>query len=129
MLRHASRIHETDVQIIHGYVHRNGRILAKEGKTDLFNCGKEFVKEFVRAQMVEAKWINEGHIPTTEEHDSVVFITGGANLLTTTCYLGMSDKVTKDAVEWAVSEPPLFRCSGIHGRRLNDLVSHEVHAP
>ncbi|GKF21909.1 amorpha-4,11-diene synthase, partial [Tanacetum coccineum] len=79
-------------------------VLAKEGKTDLFNCGKEFVKEFVRAQMVEAKWINEGHIPTTEEHDSVVFITGGANLLTTTCYLGMSDKVTKDAVEWAVSE-------------------------
>nr|BAW34956.1 koidzumiol synthase [Artemisia absinthium]BAW34957.1 koidzumiol synthase [Artemisia absinthium] len=99
--------------------------LAKEGRTDLFNCGKEFMKEIVRALMVEAKWVNEGHIPTTEEHDSVAFITGGANLLSTTCYLGMSDIFTKEAVEWAVSEPPLFRYSGILGRRLNDLVSHK----
>nr|BBG75037.1 4-amorphen-11-ol synthase [Artemisia maritima] len=101
-------------------------ILAKEGKTDIFNCAKESVKEFVRALMVEATWLNEGHIPTPEEHDSILFITGGANLLTTTSYLGMSDIVTKEAVEWVVSVPPLFRYSGILGRRLNDITGHQV---
>nr|4GAX_A Chain A, Amorpha-4,11-diene synthase [Artemisia annua] len=100
-------------------------ILAKEGKTNIFNCGKEFVKDFVRNLMVEAQWANEGHIPTTEELDSVAVITGGANLLTTTCYLGMSDIVTKEAFEWAVSEPPLLRYKGILGRRLNDLAGHK----
>ncbi|GJY36040.1 amorpha-4,11-diene synthase [Tanacetum coccineum] len=83
------------------------------------------MKEWVRALMVEAKRVNEGHIPTTEGHDSVASITGGANLLPTTCYLGMSDIVTKEAVEWVVFEPPLFRYSGILGRRLNDVMSHK----
>nr|WIM34770.1 alpha-bisabolol synthase [Chrysanthemum indicum] len=100
-------------------------ILAKEGKTDIFNCGKEFVKDFVRVLMVEAQWLNEGHIPTIEELDSIAVNLGGANLLTTTCYLGMSDIVTKKALEWAVSEPPLLRYAGILGRRLNDLAGHK----
>nr|WBW04231.1 TPS [Ficus pyriformis]WBW04343.1 terpene synthase [Ficus semicordata] len=100
-------------------------ILAKEGKTDIFNCGKEFVKDFVRVLMVEAQWLNEGYIPTTEELDSIAVNLGGANLLTTTCYLGMSDIVTKKALEWAVSEPPLLRYAGILGRRLNDLAGHK----
>ncbi|GJU85302.1 amorpha-4,11-diene synthase [Tanacetum coccineum] len=82
-------------------------------------------KEWVRALVVETKWVNEGHIPTTEEHDSVASITGGANLLPITCYLGKSDIVTKEAVEWVVFEPPIFRYSGILGRRLNDVVSHK----
>ncbi|GKE58091.1 amorpha-4,11-diene synthase [Tanacetum coccineum] len=103
--------------------------LANEGKIDVFNCGKESMKDIVRWYLVEAKWVNEGHIPTTEEHDSVGFITGGCNVMPTTCYLGMSDIVTKEAVEWAVSEPPIFRYSAILGRRLNDLVGHKVRTP
>ncbi|GKC91294.1 amorpha-4,11-diene synthase [Tanacetum coccineum] len=75
--------------------------------------------------MVEVKWVNEGHIPTTEEYDSVASITGGANLLPTTCYLSMRDIVTKEAVEWVISEPPLLRYSCILGRCLNDVVSHK----
>lgn len=85
------------------------------------------VKDFVRVLMVEAQWLNEGHIPTTEELDSIAVNLGGANLLTTTCFLGMSDIVTKEAVEWAVSEPLLLRYKGILGRRLNDLAGHKVH--
>ncbi|GJY70722.1 amorpha-4,11-diene synthase [Tanacetum coccineum] len=99
--------------------------LANEGKTDVFNCGKESMKDIVRWYLVEAKWVNEGHIPTTEEHDSVGFITGGSNVMPTNRYLGMSDIVTKEAVEWAISEPPIFRCSAMLGRRLNALVGHK----
>ncbi|GJX19465.1 amorpha-4,11-diene synthase [Tanacetum coccineum] len=83
------------------------------------------MKEWVRALIVEGKWVDEGHIPTTEEHDTVASIIGGANLLPTNCYLGMSDIFTKEAVEWVVFEPPLFRYSCILGRRLNDVVSHK----
>ncbi|GJV97582.1 beta-caryophyllene synthase [Tanacetum coccineum] len=60
-------------------------IMAKEEKTHLFNGAKEFMKEFIRGYMLEAKWVNEGHTPTAEEHGSIAFVTGGGSLMITSC--------------------------------------------
>ncbi|KAI3810238.1 hypothetical protein L1987_19849 [Smallanthus sonchifolius] len=100
-------------------------ILEKEGKTDLFNCAKEFMKMFIRGYMMEAKWLNEGYIPTTEEHASVAFVTGGGSILITSCFLGMAEIVTNKSIKWALTEPPLFKASSKIGRLLNDIAGHK----
>nr|XP_043618198.1 beta-caryophyllene synthase-like [Erigeron canadensis] len=95
-----------------------------EGKEDLINCAKEFTKDLIRCYMMEAKWVNEGYMPTPEEHAQVAFTTAGGNVVVTSCLLGMGDVVTKEAIEWALTEPPLFKCASIITRHLNDIVGH-----
>ncbi|KAI3810236.1 hypothetical protein L1987_19847 [Smallanthus sonchifolius] len=100
-------------------------ILGKEGKTDLFNCAKEFMKTFIRGYMMEAKWLNEGYIPTTEEHATVAYVTGGGSMLITSCFLCMAEIVTDKSIKWALTEPPLFKASSKIGRLLNDMAGHK----
>ncbi|KAJ0733905.1 putative (-)-beta-caryophyllene synthase [Helianthus annuus] len=102
-------------------------ILEKEEKTDLFNCAKEFMKMFIKGYMMEAKWLHEGYIPTTEEHASVAYVTGGGSILITSCFLGMADIVTDRSIKWALTEPPLFKASSKIGRLLNDIAGHKVY--
>nr|ACN67535.1 beta-caryophyllene synthase [Mikania micrantha] len=98
-------------------------IMEKEQLTPLFNCSKEFMIETVKAYMVEAKWVYEGHIPTKDEHTSIAFATGGGPLLMSSCYLGMGDIITNDSINWVISEPPLLKATNMIGRLLNDIVS------
>lgn len=76
--------------------------------------------------MMEAKWVNDGYIPSKEEHSSVTFVTGGGSVLATSCFLGLGDIVTNEAITWASTEPPLFRDSSIIGRLINDIAGHKV---
>ncbi|KAK9065727.1 hypothetical protein SSX86_015128 [Deinandra increscens subsp. villosa] len=97
-------------------------IMAKEELTPLFNRSKEFLKP---SYMVEAKWVNEGHIPTIDEHASIAFATGGGSLMISSCYLGMGDLITSESIKWAISEPPLFKATSAIGRLLNDIVCYK----
>ncbi|KAD6119267.1 hypothetical protein E3N88_10538 [Mikania micrantha] len=56
--------------------------MAKEGKAHHVNYAKEAMKEMIRNFMTEAKWRNEGYIPTVEEHQSVSFMSCGYKMLT-----------------------------------------------
>lgn len=76
--------------------------------------------------MVEAKWVHEGHIPTTDEHASIAFVTGAGGMMIGTCYVGMGDIITNDTIKWIASDPPLFKASGAFGRLHNDIVSYKV---
>nr|UNI81648.1 terpene synthase 5 [Stevia rebaudiana] len=109
-------------------------IMEMQEITPLFNCSKEFMIEAVKAYMVEANWVNEGHIPTIDEHTTIAFATGGGDLLISSCYLGMGDIITNNAINWAITNPPLFKASSVIGRLLNDIVSYKkeqerVHFP
>ncbi|MFS7911702.1 putative (-)-beta-caryophyllene synthase [Helianthus anomalus] len=94
-------------------------IMEKEEITPLFYRSKEFMIEFIKGYMIEAKWGKEGHIPTTDEHASIAFVTGGS------CYLGMGEIITNEAIKWAVTEPPLFKACSAIGRLLNDIASYK----
>ncbi|KAI3762859.1 hypothetical protein L1987_53301 [Smallanthus sonchifolius] len=100
-------------------------IMEIEEITPLFNSSKEFMIDIVKAYMVEAKWVNEGHIPKPDEHEAIAFATGGGGLLISSCYLGMGDIITNDSIKWAIIEPPLFKASSAIGRLLNDIVSYK----
>ncbi|KAJ0785944.1 putative (-)-beta-caryophyllene synthase [Helianthus annuus] len=100
-------------------------IMEKEEITPLFNRSKEFIIECIKGYMIEAKWVKEGHIPTTDEHASIAFVTGGGGLMISSCYLGMGEIITNEAMKWAVTEPPLFRACSAIGRLLNDIAGYK----
>ena len=85
------------------------------------------MKEFIRSYMMEAKWANEGYVPTAEEHMSVSIVTGGYFMLATTCFVGMGDIVTDEAFEWAQTKPPIVKASSVIARLMDDIHSQKVH--
>ena len=85
------------------------------------------MKEFIRSYMMEAKWANEGYVPTIEEHMSVAFISSGYSVLATTCFVGMGDIVTNNSFKWALSKPPLVRASCQIARLMDDIFSQKVY--
>ena len=77
---------------------------------------------------MEAKWLNEGYKLTIEEHASIAFSSGGGDVLVVSCFLGMGDVVTNEAIKWALTNPPLFKDASIIGRLINDIAGHKVHS-
>ncbi|KAL4558359.1 hypothetical protein LXL04_036558 [Taraxacum kok-saghyz] len=100
-------------------------IMACEGKSHHLNFAKESMKEFIRSYMMEAKWANEGYVPTIEEHMSVAFISSGYSMLATTCFVGMGDIVTDDSFKWALSKPLLVKASCQIARLMDDIFSQK----
>ncbi|KAJ4718968.1 Terpene synthase [Melia azedarach] len=74
---------------------------------------------------VEAKWFNEGYVPTIEEYMEVALISGGYLLLATISFVGMDDVATKESFEWISSNPKIVRASSVICRLMDDIVSHK----
>ncbi|KAJ0578285.1 putative (-)-beta-caryophyllene synthase [Helianthus annuus] len=100
-------------------------IMGKEGKAHHLSYAKESMKELVRSYMTEAKWANEGYVPTTEEHMSVSYVSSGIGMLITTSFVGMGDMVTDESFEWALSKPSLIRAPCVIARLMNDFFSQK----
>nr|BAN81914.1 beta-caryophyllene synthase [Artemisia absinthium] len=100
-------------------------IMGKEGKAHHLSYAKESMKEFIRSYMMEAKWANEGYVPTAEEHMSVAFVSSGYSMLATTCFVGMGDIVTDEAFEWALTKPPIVKASCAIARLMDDIHSQK----
>ncbi|KAI3735798.1 hypothetical protein L6452_15313 [Arctium lappa] len=100
-------------------------IMANEGKSYHVNYMKECMIEYVTSYMIEAKWRNEGYIPTMEEHISVSFITCGYKLLATASFVGMGDIITEKSFKWLCSNPPLLKASCAICRFQDDIVTHK----
>nr|AYV65216.1 (-)-amorpha-4,7(11)-diene synthase [Ageratina adenophora] len=100
-------------------------IVEKEKLTPLFNCAKAYMKQFVRAYMVEAKCLHEGRIPTVDEHRSIAYKTGTCGFMMSACYLGMGDIITNESINWISGEPPIFIAASKIGRLLNDIAGYK----
>nr|GEZ00654.1 germacrene D synthase [Tanacetum cinerariifolium] len=83
------------------------------------------MKEFVRSQMTEAKWKNDGYVPTVDEHKSVAFISCGYKMLPIYSFVGMDDTITDDPFKWVLTNPPLIRATCAICRFMDDIVGHE----
>ncbi|KAI3682833.1 hypothetical protein L1987_83136 [Smallanthus sonchifolius] len=100
-------------------------IMASEGKAYQVDYAKESMKELSRNYMIEAKWINEGYVPTLEEHESVSFVTAGYKMLTPSSFIGMGEMVTEEAFKWVLSFPPLVKGASIISRIMDDIIGHK----
>lgn len=100
-------------------------LLTNEGKAYQLTYVKEGMIEYMRSYMTEAKWRNEGYVPTIEEHVSVAFISCGYKFLLTTSLVGMDDAITDDTFKWVSIYPPLVKASCAVCRFMDDIVSHK----
>ncbi|XP_043701580.1 (-)-germacrene D synthase-like [Telopea speciosissima] len=100
--------------------------LRKEGQSYRVNFAIEAMKRLVRAYFIEAKWFNEGCIPTFDEYMGIALTSSAYGMLTVTSFLGMGDIETKEALDWAIDDPKLVRASSLIGRLINDILSHKM---
>nr|WHU05671.1 terpene synthase TPS8 [Freesia caryophyllacea] len=96
--------------------------LIKNERDQLKPYVAEMMKYIIDGFIQEAKWLNEGYIPTMEEYLANGLKTGGQTTLNGFSLLFMSeDKVTKDTLEWVLSMPNILKASTLIGRLLNDI--------
>ncbi|KAL0291934.1 UNVERIFIED_CONTAM: Gamma-cadinene synthase [Sesamum calycinum] len=77
-----------------------------------------------RAYNQELKWIMEREMPTFEEYIKNSVITSCIYVMFTALIPGMKS-VTKETVDWLLSEPNIVISTARMGRHLEDLGSHE----
>ncbi|PWA58326.1 germacrene D synthase [Artemisia annua] len=99
--------------------------MEKEGKAYQLNYAKETMKEFIRYQMMEAKWKNDGYIPTVEEHKSVAFLSCGYKMLVTAALVRTGDIITEESFKWIDTFPPVVKASSAVCRIMDDIVGHK----
>ncbi|XP_043701581.1 (-)-germacrene D synthase-like [Telopea speciosissima] len=99
-----------------------------DGQSYRLNYAIKAMKKQVRAYFIEAKWFNEGYIPTFEEYMGTALTSSGYPMLTVTSFvLGMGDIiVTKEAEDWVIDDPKLVRASALISRLMDDIVSHKM---
>ncbi|KAJ4718940.1 Sesquiterpene synthase [Melia azedarach] len=99
--------------------------LAKQGRSYCLRYVKEKMQELVAMDFVEAKWFNEGYVPTIEEYMEVALISVCNLMLATISFVGMGDIATKESFEWISSNPKIVRASSVICRLMDDIVSHK----
>ena len=80
----------------------------------------------IRAYFQEAKWFHQQYTPTMEEYLPLALVTSGYVMLSTTCFVGMGNIVTRDSFEWVFSDPKMVKASAVLSRLMDDIVSHKV---
>ncbi|XP_031285453.1 (-)-germacrene D synthase-like [Pistacia vera] len=98
--------------------------MANQGKPCYISYAKERLQTLVQAYYDEAKWFNQGYVPTFEEYMTVALETSGVELFISLAYLGMDD-ATKEDLDWLWSNPKLVRGSKVIVRLVDDIVTHK----
>lgn len=75
--------------------------------------------------MVEAKWCQEGFVPTYDEYKINGILTSIFIPLTIS-FIGLGEFATKDVFDWFFNDPKIVEAVSIIGRVLNDTSSHKV---
>ncbi|XP_075671447.1 putative terpene synthase 2 [Castanea sativa] len=99
--------------------------MSKEGRSNLVYFATDAMKKLVQAYFVEAKWFNEGYIPTMDEYMSNALKSSGYPTVITISFVGMGDIVTQEAFEWVSQEPKIVKAASTISRLMDDIVSQE----
>nr|ARE72250.1 terpene synthase [Cannabis sativa] len=86
---------------------------------------KEEMKRIIRAYFEEARWLNEGYLPSFDEHLRVSYISSGYVLLIATSYVGMDDIVTHETLNWLSKDPKIVSASTLLSRFMDDIGSRK----
>ncbi|XP_028761757.1 (-)-germacrene D synthase-like [Neltuma alba] len=97
----------------------------KEGKSCFVPYVKETFQKLAEAYLVEAKWCNQGHIPTYEEYVKNGVVTSCYPLLEIASFLGLGNLATKHVFDWISNVPRIVRASAIICRLTDDTSSHK----
>lgn len=84
------------------------------------------MKEAAKAYLQEAKWYNEGYVPTMEEYMKIALVTANYKKMAINSFIGMGELVTKEAMDWVSNNPLIVRASTVICRLTDDMVGNEV---
>ncbi|KAK4435853.1 Gamma-cadinene synthase [Sesamum alatum] len=100
------------------------REAAKQGMLFAVPYFRETVKQLGRAYNQELKWVMEREMPTFEDYFKNSVITSCIYVMFTALVPGMKS-ITKETIDWLLSEPNIVISTARMGRHLEDLGSHE----
>ncbi|XP_059638799.1 valerianol synthase TPS1B-like [Cornus florida] len=83
------------------------------------------LQELARSYYVEAKWFNEGYVPSFDEYMGNALNTAGYSLLTTSSFVGMGEIGTTEAFDWIKNKPKILVASCTIVRLMDDIVDYE----
>nr|XP_043621321.1 (E)-beta-farnesene synthase-like [Erigeron canadensis] len=99
--------------------------IEKEGKSYQIHYVKEMAKEYTRSLLKEAKWLNDGYMPTLDEHIGNSLVTGGYPVIIARSYVGGGDMVNEETFKWVATFPPVVKASCLIIRLMNDIATHK----
>ncbi|KAJ0046477.1 hypothetical protein Pint_04280 [Pistacia integerrima] len=99
--------------------------VVKKGKPCYINSPKFWMQRIVQGYFSEAKWLNEGYIPTFVEYISLAAETSAVELITSVAFLGMDDIATKEDFDWISTNPKIINAARLIGRLMGDIGSHK----
>ncbi|XP_031282246.1 (E)-beta-farnesene synthase-like isoform X2 [Pistacia vera] len=98
--------------------------VVKKGEPCYINSPKFWMQRIVQGYFAEARWLNEGYIPTTfEEYISLAAETSAVELMTSVAFFGMDDIATKEDFDWISTNPKIINTTRLIGRLMNDIGS------
>ncbi|KAF7822843.1 (-)-germacrene D synthase-like [Senna tora] len=100
-------------------------LMAEEGKSCLVQYVKQAFQRAVEAYLIEAKWCNQGYIPTYKEYMENGMVTSVTLLLQSTSFLGLGSSATKHVFDWFFNDPKILKASEIICRLVDDMSSHK----
>ncbi|KAI3470008.1 hypothetical protein Pfo_026671 [Paulownia fortunei] len=100
------------------------REAAKQEKSFAAPYFKEAVIQIGRAYNQELKWVMERQMPSFEDYMTNSIITSCLYVMFTALVVGMKS-VTKETIDWLLSDPKMVISATKLGRHLEDLGSHE----
>lgn len=83
-------------------------------------------KEIARAYFDEAQWFHSGYVPSFSEYMRLALVTSGYALVSMVTMVGMGEIVTKEALEWALSNPQIIKACSAIARIKDDIQSNKV---
>ncbi|GLU10344.1 hypothetical protein SLE2022_271570 [Rubroshorea leprosula] len=99
--------------------------VAKEQRLYAIRYAKESMKKNVRAYLLEAKWREEGYVPSVEEYMTTAVISSCVPNIMVNSFIGMGKVASEEAFAWIFNDPKMLVSCAIIGRLLDDIVSHE----
>ncbi|KAJ9167158.1 hypothetical protein P3X46_021828 [Hevea brasiliensis] len=86
---------------------------------------KEKFKELTRAYLIEAKWFNEGYVPSMEEYIENGLITSAYSVIPAASFTGMENVMGTKEYEWVKSNPKTVIATKLISRLMDDITTRE----
>ncbi|XP_057986522.1 probable terpene synthase 6 [Hevea brasiliensis] len=86
---------------------------------------KEKFKEIARGYFVEAKWFNEGYVPSMEEYIENGLITSTYSVIPAASFIGMENVMGTKEYEWVENNPKTVIACKLICRLMDDITTRE----
>ncbi|KAK3023440.1 hypothetical protein RJ639_042684, partial [Escallonia herrerae] len=111
---------------LYNFVNETAYDIMKEQGPNIIPYLRKVWTDLCKAYLVEAKWYNNGYIPTLEEYMNNAWISISAPVMLTHCYFSSTDCITEEALECLEKCPNIIRWPAVILRLIDDLATSSL---